>query len=356
MGRGLRRWATLGLLATVVLAGCSGGEADQVARDDMARGGEDGAGAPAPDTDSGAAPGEATEAAGGEDAEQDRGANVAVAGETAGRDVIRRANLTLASDDPERTVDDIGAAATTAGGFVSGTELYREGGVLTGSVTVRVPASELDATLTRIEAAGTEVRSRTLSSEDVTDKLTDIEAQLRNLRALETQLLELLADARDSGDTEEVLNVFDRVRQTRDEIERLAGRQLNLEELVALATVTVRVEPTAALLAQTAPERDHEPGPWSPARQVEVAWDTTVRALQSVVDVGIVVAVTVLPVVLVALLPVALLLLLVRAVRRRPTGGAGGTGGPGPTSDRPDAPAGEAARAPVPSGAGPERD
>lgn len=352
MGRGLRRWAAVGLLAPVVLAGCSGGgETDQVARD-VARG-EDRAGAPAPDTGDGMAADEATEAAGGGEAEDDGDTTITVGAETAGRDVIRRADLTLASDDPERTVDDIGAAADAAGGFVSGTELYREGGVLAGSVTVRVPASELDATLTRIEAAGTEVRSRTLSSEDVTDKLTDIEAQLRNLRALETQLLELLADARDSGDTEEVLNVFDRIRQTRDEIERLEGRQQNLEELVALATITVRIEPTATLLAQTAPERDPEPGPWSPARQVEVAWDTTVRALQSVVDVGIVVAVTVLPVVLVVLLPAAVLLLLLRAVRRRRTGG---TGGPTPPVDRPDAPTGDAARAPVPSGAGPERD
>lgn len=354
MGRGLRRWTALGLLAAVVLAGCSGDDAaTQADREDAARSGQDGAGAPAVDSEDGMAADEATEAAGGGEAEGDDGATVTVGGETAGRDVIRRANLTLASDDPERTVDDIGAAADTAGGFVSGTELYREGGVLAGSVTVRVPASELDATLTRIEAAGTEVRSRTLSSEDVTDQLTDIEAQLRNLRALETQLLELLADARESGDTDEVLNVFDRVRQTRDEIERLEGRQQNLGDLVALATVTVRIEPTAALLAQTAPERDPEPGPWSPGRQVEVAWDTTVRAFQSVVDVGIVLAVTVLPIVLALLLPVAALLLLLRAWRRRR---AGGTGGPTAPADRPDAPTGDAERTPVSSSAGPDRD
>jgi hypothetical protein len=242
-----------------------------------------------------------------------------VGGDTAGRQVIRRANITLASDDPEATVTAIGRAATGVGGFVSGTALYREGGILQGTITLRVPSERLSEALGLIEAAGAEVRARELGSEDVTDQLTDVAAQLRNLRALEIELLDLLTEARQTNDTEKVLLVFDRVRATRSEIERLDARQASLQDLVSLATVQVHVEPTRALLAATASERDPEPRPWSPARQVEVAWQSTVRAMQAIADLAIVAAVTILPVTLVVALPIALIVwLATRARRRRP--------------------------------------
>lgn len=332
--RRLGRWVAVGLLATTMLAACTGaedagtteaaapeatGEIGEEAADGNRAGeaGEDTAAADRDDADGG-----------GPDTEGDT--TVAVGGETGGRDVIRRAEVALASDDPEQTVDAIAAAAERAGGFVSGTDLRREGGVLAGTVTVRVPAEELGATLGRIEAAGAEVRSRSISSEDVTGELTDIEAQLRNLRALETQLVDLLADARETGETQQVLGVFERIREVRDEIERLEGRQARLDDLVALATVTVDVEPTPELLARTAPQRDPEPEPWSIGRQVEVAWDTTLGALRALAQGGIVLGVTVLPVLLVVVLPFAAVALAVRAAWRRRGGRSGaGPGDPG---------------------------
>ncbi len=307
-----RRWVAAALLAAVVMAACSGsdtaeqaGTGEQMATGSAADGagaqGDAGAAQPEPGAEGGAG-GAATEADGDD-------ASVQVGGETAGRQVIRRATVRLSSDDPEATVDAIGRAAVDAGGFVAGTDLHREGGLLRGSVTLRVPADTLSDTLTAIEASGTEVLQRQLSSEDVTTEVSDVAAQLRNLRALETELLELLADARDTGDTEQVLAVFDRIRQTRDEIERLEGRQQTLADLVALATVTVHLEPTPELRAQTAPERDPEPEPWSPARQVQLAWQATVTAFRAMANIVIVGVVTVLPVLAAWLVPIALVVL-----------------------------------------------
>lgn len=309
-----RRWATAALLAALVMAACSGGDTadqagtgEQVATDTAADGagaaGDVGAAEPERGAEGGAG-GAATEAADGDD-----DASVTVGGETAGRQVIRRATVRLSSDDPEATVDAIGRAAVDAGGFVAGTDLHREGGLLRGSVTLRVPADTLSDALTAIEAAGTEVLQRQLGSEDVTTEVSDVAAQLRNLRALETELLELLADARDTGDTEQVLAVFDRVRETRDEIERLEGRRQTLADLVALATITVHVEPTPELRALTAPERDPEPEPWSPSRQVQLAWQATATAFRAMANIAIVAVVTVLPVLAVWALPVALVIL-----------------------------------------------
>lgn len=308
-----RRWAAAALLAAMVMAACSGGDtADQATG---TSGGEMEVGAPEGAPGGGSAGTES--AAGGDGAAgatdeadgDDDAASVTVGGETAGRQVIRRATVRLSSDDPEATVDAIGRAAVDTGGFVAGTDLHREGGVLRGTVTLRVPADTLSDALTAIEAAGTEVLQRQLGSEDVTTEVSDVAAQLRNLRALETELLELLADARDTGDTEQVLAVFDRVRQTRDEVERLEGRQQTLADLVALATITVHVEPTPDLRALTAPERDPEPEPWSPSRQIELAWQATATAFRAMANIAIVGVVTVLPVLAAWAVPVALVVL-----------------------------------------------
>lgn len=296
----------IGLLG-LVAAGCTGGgddDADTVAGDDA--GGEaGGAGDDGGDRGSGDTGGAAEAPV------------VAVGGDTAGRDVIREASLTLASDDPAATVDAIGRAAEQAGGFVSGTDLHREDGLLTGTITVRVPADALSGTLDRIQDAGDELRSRQLSSRDVTGEVADVAAQLRNLRALEAELVALLTDARADGGTEAVLTVFDRVRGVRQEIEQLAGRQASLADLVALATITARVVPTEALLAATRLEQETAPSPWNPGHQLRLAWDGTVGGLQSAVDVAIVVLVTVLPLALLWGLPVLGLVLLARRLRGR---------------------------------------
>lgn len=265
----------------------------------------------------GDAGGVADDAAAGErgEAAEEPAPAVAVGGDTAGRDVIREASLTLASDDPASTVDAIGRAAEQAGGFVSGTDLHRDAGVLSGTVTVRVPADALAGTLDRIEDAGDELRSRQLSSRDVTGEVADVAAQLRNLRALEAELVALLAEARADGGTEAVLTVFDRVRGVRDEIERLEGRQASLADLVALATVTVRVEPTEALLASTRVVQETAPSPWDPGQQLQLAWDSTISGLRTAVDVLIVLVVTVLPLALLWGLPVVGAIVLVRRWR-----------------------------------------
>ena len=316
-GRGRVALGALVALTTILLAGCSGS-------DDAADGGDaaqvaTGAETEAAAEDAGGAIGDeagtADDGAGGEAAPGPAPA-VAVGGDTAGRDVIREAALTLASDDPDTTVDAIGRAAEQAGGFVAGTDLRREDGILRGTVTVRVPADSLAGALGRIEAAGDELRSRELSSRDVTGEVADVAAQLRNLRAVEEQLLAVLGEARANGGTEDVLTVFDRIREVRDEIERLDGRRARLADLVALATVTVRVVPTAELLASTQVQPDPDDAPWSPGRELAGAWDTTVDGARTAVDVAIVLVVTVLPMVLLWGLPIALLVAVARRWRR----------------------------------------
>lgn len=311
----MRTWkrsiATMLLLTVgLALAGCSGGDAgtaDQGAAEapepaaTQAEGGDAGA-----DGYEVAADGEA----GG--ASRDDGDVLAV-GAPLGRKVIRTAELELEVDDTAAAVERITALVERAGGFVARADLARHGGdELVGTMTLRVPTDRLGSTLTDLEKLATEVLAKRLGSDDVTEEYSDIEAQLRNLRALESELLDLLAEIRGQSDSaDEILRVFERIRQVRDEIERLQGRQQVLDDLVDLATIELTLTPSSDAL----PLADEG---WSPGGVARDAIRTTVGALQSLADVAIWLVLTALPILLVLAAPVGLALYATRRWRHRP--------------------------------------
>ncbi len=231
-----------------------------------------------------------------------------------GRQVVFNARLSLEVDDTAATVEAIRRSVEQAGGFVAGADLHRvgEGGLLAGSMTLRVPADRLSTTLAALKDMASEVVDEGLDSDDVTEEYADVQAQLRNLRALETELLALLADIRErSNDATQVLTVFERIRQVRGEIEQLEGRRQVLDDLVSLATIQVELQPTPT----AAPIATDE---WRPGEVARDALRSTVNALRGVVDGAIWVALTLLPLLVLVLgLPLAVALGVRRTLRRR---------------------------------------
>ncbi|MBW3619374.1 MAG: DUF4349 domain-containing protein [Actinobacteria bacterium] len=253
-----------------------------------------------------------TEAAAGDDAMQALEVGVPL-----GRKVVFRAHVSLEADDTQAAITDIRRAVERVGGFVATAAVRRgEDDQLRGTLTLRVPSSELDTTLDALRAVGDRVVEERIDSDDVTEEFADVEAQLRNLRALETELLSLLAEVRDKSDNaEQILAVFERIRQVRGEIEQLEGRRQVLDDLVSLATVEVSIEPTSSATPLASDE-------WRPGDVVRSAVRTTVAALRTVVDVAIWLTLTVLPVALVVIgVPLVIGLALRRSWRRRQDSG-----------------------------------
>lgn len=292
------------LLLAMLLGACAAGD-DAGSATAPDQGGDEGAATEAPEDGEG-------DSAGGASGGSGDGEVVNI-GIPLGRKVIRTAELELAVRDTAAAVEQAGAIAERSGGFVATADLVREpGGQLVGDLTLRVPTGRLDATLSSLEALATEVRSKRIGSDDVTEEYSDIEAQLRNLRALEAELLDLLAEIRGQSDSaEEILRVFERIRQVRQEIEQLQGRQQVLDDLVDLATIELELTPSSEAL----PLADEG---WSPGGVARDALRTTVGALQGLADVAIWIALTALPILLVLAAPVALALYATRRWRHRP--------------------------------------
>lgn len=232
------------------------------------------------------------------------------------RKMVAHASLSLVVKDAQAAVTDMEAIMKDVGGFISDQNLYNQYSgdtpVLAGSVTLRVPAEALDATLTRLEALALQVGNRTINREDVTDQYTDLDAQLRNLHATETELLAMLTEVREKPDAkpEDILAVFNQLTEIRGQIDQAQGRQNMLDNLIGLSTIDVTLSPDAASLPVV------ETG-WRPAVEFRNASRSLVSGLQTLGTGLIWFVVAFLPVLLLLLLPLVVLFLIARAILRR---------------------------------------
>jgi hypothetical protein len=221
--------------------------------------------------------------------------------------IIRNANLDIVVRDTQDAVDQVDALTEELGGFVLESNLneYQEG--VRAYLRLRVPAESLDTALERIRDLAMEVRSESVSGQDVTEEYVDLQSQMRHLEATEDRLLEFMAEAED---TEAALEVYDRLQTIQADIERVKGRMQYLEESAAMATIVLNITPSE--LAQPI-----QVGNWHPRGTLRNAFESLVRVLQFLVDAAIVIVVLVAPILAVIAVPLVGLFFLIRALVRR---------------------------------------
>ncbi|MDZ7632524.1 MAG: DUF4349 domain-containing protein [Gemmatimonadaceae bacterium] len=166
------------------------------------------------------------------------------AGAVASRMIVRSAELALEVRDVQRAMQDIAAATTAAEGFLGTSRIWRDGDADRASMTVRVPAAQLDATLTRIRGLAVRVDNASVTGEDVTRQAVDLTAQLTNLRATETELRALLVTVRQKTQrASDVLEVHTELSRVRGEIEQRTAELQTLTQLAALSTIAIELRP-----------------------------------------------------------------------------------------------------------------
>jgi hypothetical protein len=232
------------------------------------------------------------------------------------RKVVATARLDLVVEDTQTTVDAVNALMDEVGGYISATNLsksyYSGSESLQGTLTLRVPAEALDTTLTRLAELAIDVRSRSLDRQDVTDQYSDIDADLRNLEATETELRAMLQEVRErpNSTTEDIMSVYRTLTDVRGEIEQLRGRKNLLDNQIAMSTVNLTLTPDIANLPVV------EEG-WRPAVVMRGALRALTQAVQALGNVVIWGVFFLLPLVLIALIPIAIAIWLLRWLIRR---------------------------------------
>lgn len=166
------------------------------------------------------------------------------------RKIIRSAELTIESQNPEEAFRKVASLAESKSGFVVTSEATQpegaaEPGRTTVTVVVRVPAAQFDATVEEIRKAGDRVLQDKRTGQDVTEEYIDLQARLQAKKALETQFLEIMKRAQK---VEEALQVQEQLSEVRSEIEQVEGRRRFLESQSSLSTIRVTIRPPIQLL------------------------------------------------------------------------------------------------------------
>jgi len=214
------------------------------------------------------------------------------------RRLIRIVDLELAVDDTEATAGRIRDLATSLGGYVGSTDARRRQGILSYSMTIHVPADELESAIARIKELASIVDREHLRTEDVTDRIIDLDARLRTLRATETELQALLEESRASQHgLEDIMAVYRELTRIRSEIEQFLGQLESLEERVSLSTINLVLRPTEAARAVVA-ER------WSPTDLARNSARSLISVLQALAGFAIFFVIVVLSVTVVVAIPV----------------------------------------------------
>jgi hypothetical protein len=190
------------------------------------------------------------------------------------RMVVSSVNLTISVDNAVNAARLAEGLASRYGGYVGNSSVRDVDGAREASLTVRVASASLNEALTELRAVGKRVTDESRSTQDVTEEYTDVDANLRNLRASEERVLALMERA---ARIEDVLSLQRELTGIRGQIERLEGRKRLLENRADLATISMR-------LTETSPTRATG---WNPLETFGEAWATLARASERIASAAI---------------------------------------------------------------------
>lgn len=230
------------------------------------------------------------------------------------RMIIENAEITIVVADVEARMEEIQTMATTMGGFVVSSNVYKtfrnNVEAPEATLTIRVPSESLNDALDQIKENAVEVQNETRSGQDVTAQYVDLQSRLKNLEAAERQLTDILETA---TETEDVVNIFNQLVYYREQIELVKGQMKYYEEAAALSAISIRIVAEATI-------QPIEIGGWEPQGVARDAIQDLIYFWQSFVEFLIYFFLNTVPVLITIGIPLYLVFLGVRALYRKMRG------------------------------------
>ena len=158
------------------------------------------------------------------------------------RKLIRTVSMTTETEDMDTLLTGISQRITELGGYVESREVYTGSAYETYSsrsatMTLRIPAKNLDAFISHVDGASNVVSSSE-TAEDVTMQYVATESHLKVLQAEEERLLKFLSEAKSVS---EMLEIEKRLTNVRAELESVTNQLNKYANLVSYGTVKLRI-------------------------------------------------------------------------------------------------------------------
>ncbi len=151
------------------------------------------------------------------------------------RKLIRSANLEIASYDIKKTVVSVKKITEESNGYFAQINVAED---KSAYMKIVVPANKLDMTLEALKKCGTELECNVYVY-DVTSKINDLDAVLKNKKALRERLRNLLKRA---SKVSEVLAVEKELTRLQIEIDKIEGSLRIFRRDVENSKITLRIK------------------------------------------------------------------------------------------------------------------
>ena len=150
-----------------------------------------------------------------------------------GRMIESDAYLTIQVDDVKAASDQAAQLASSLNGYVASSSF--DNSEPSASMVMRIPEANFSSAMRSLSGLGV-VKAQSISSNDVTEQYVNLQAQLESYTTEETTLLRILNSSTTVNDA---LDTENAIQNTQAQINYLEGQLLELQRLVAFATINL---------------------------------------------------------------------------------------------------------------------
>lgn len=157
---------------------------------------------------------------------------------TADKKIIKDARIGVSVEDFKEFRLALDSVIKKVDGYISNDNLDKNDYNISCNLTIRIPANNFERFISFLENGKEKLLYKNISARDVTEEFIDIEARLRTKREVEKRYIQLLSKARN---VKEILEVEEKLRVLREEIESKEGRLNYLKKQVAYSTINLYI-------------------------------------------------------------------------------------------------------------------
>jgi len=152
--------------------------------------------------------------------------------------IIKDARVGVEVEDYYAYRQNIDSLIISLNGYISNDNLDKNDYSINSNLTIRIPSKAFDKLMDDLESGTEKLLYKNISARDVTEEFIDIEVRLKTKKEVEKRYIQLLAKAKN---IKEILEVEEKLRVIREEIEARQGRLNYLKKQVSFSTIYLQI-------------------------------------------------------------------------------------------------------------------
>ena len=152
--------------------------------------------------------------------------------------IIKDARIGLKVDNYKNYRTRLDSIIYRLNGYISNDNLDKNDYSINCNLSIRMPTDNFEIFLSLLENGDVKLLYKNVSARDVTEEFIDVEARLKTKKEVEKRYVQLLSRANSIKD---ILEIEEKLRIIREEIEAKEGRLKYLKNQVAFSTIYLQV-------------------------------------------------------------------------------------------------------------------